>query len=52
MCGQCPASALPDQVDERFPDDNEHPLTSLDEIDGLPRRRTGKAAAEAALAAS
>ena len=43
MCGQCPASALPDQVDERLPDDNEHPLSPLDEIDELPRPRTGRA---------
>jgi hypothetical protein len=37
-------SASPTTTNIRF--------TSLDEIDGLPRRRTGRAAAEAALAAS
>jgi quinol monooxygenase YgiN len=30
MCGECPASALADQVDERFSDNDEHRFTSLD----------------------
>jgi hypothetical protein len=29
MRGERPASSLPDVVDERLSDDNEHPLTSL-----------------------
>ena len=34
MHGQCPPSALPDQVDERFPDHDEHPASP-------PRRDRG-----------
>jgi hypothetical protein len=46
MCCQCPIAALPDQIYERLPDDNEHPFTTLDEIAGLPaRRRTERARA-------
>jgi hypothetical protein len=36
MRRQRPPSALPDQVDERLPDDDEHPLDLLDEIE-VPR---------------
>ena len=44
MCGQCPASALPDQVDERLPDDNKHPLylTQRDRWTPAPPHRAGR----------
>jgi hypothetical protein len=53
MCGERPASALADQVDERFSDDNEHRFTSRDDIEASPaRRRPDEEAAETALAPS